>query len=107
MTKLETLLACIPDAPFKQHLTEEIEKLIAERDALALAVENSGNRHIYDAPDGMVFMPEGTPQEITTLKAALREAHVFLHHCWRDVQMNDYSFEYLEKTIATINEVLK
>ena len=45
--------------------------------------------------------------ETIALKSALREAHVFLDHCWRDVQLNDFSFEYLEKTIATINEVLK
>jgi hypothetical protein len=56
-----------------ERLCDRIDKLTDERDALALAVENSGNRHIYEAPDGMVFMPEGTPQEITTLKAALRE----------------------------------
>ena len=51
-------------------------------------------------------MYEALESEITTLKSALREAHVFLDHCWRDVQLNDFSFEYLEKTIAKINEVL-
>ena len=78
-----------------EQLRQRVDELIAERDA-ALADYRTYANAMYKRED-----------QITILKAALREAHVFLDHCWRDVQMNDYSFEYLEKTIATINEVLK
>ena len=36
---------------------EENMKLCAENEALNAALENSGNRHIYEAPPGMMFVP--------------------------------------------------
>jgi hypothetical protein len=34
---------------------------------------------------------------------ALTDVGTFLDHCWRDVPMNDFSFEWLERMIAAID----
>ena len=39
--------------------------------ALTLALENSENRHVFEAPEGMCFMPENTPDQ---LSAAQKDA---------------------------------
>jgi len=36
--------------------------------ALTLALKNSENRHVFEAPEGMCFMPENTPIRIATLE---------------------------------------
>jgi hypothetical protein len=40
------------------------------------------------------------------LLETLKEVGLFLHHAWCDIQMNDYSFEKLNKTIATVDKSL-
>ena len=36
------------------------------------------------------------------LLEALKSTGLFLHHCWCDVQMNDYSFEKLNQQMAIV-----
>ena len=44
--------------------------------------------------------------EITKLRETLKEAGLFLHHAWCDVQMNEYSFEKLNKTMEVVDAAL-
>ena len=44
--------------------------------------------------------------EIEALRGALKEAGLFLHHAWCDVQMNEYSFEKLNKTMEVVDATL-
>jgi transposase-like protein len=44
--------------------------------------------------------------EIAELREALKEAGLFLHHAWCDVQMNEYSFEKLNKTMEVVDATL-
>jgi hypothetical protein len=37
---------------------------------------------------------------------ALSEVGMFLHHAWADVQMNDYSFERLNKAMESCDTAL-
>lgn len=80
-------------------LKAAVKQLTAERDA---ALNEA--RDFESDVDTVTQHNVELQLETIALKSALREAHVFLDHCWRD--LNDFSFEYLEKTIATINEVL-
>jgi nicotinamide mononucleotide adenylyltransferase len=44
--------------------------------------------------------------EIAMLRETLKEAGLFLHHAWCDVQMNEYSFEKLNKTMEVVDAAL-
>ena len=41
------------------------------------------------------------------LLEALKSTGLFLHHCWCDVQMNDYSFEKLNRQMEIVEAVIK
>ena len=41
------------------------------------------------------------------LLEALKRTGLFLHHCWCDVQMNDYSFEKLNQQMAVVDAAIK
>lgn len=41
------------------------------------------------------------------LLEALKSTGLFLHHCWCDVQMNDYSFEKLNQQMAIVDFAIK
>ena len=41
------------------------------------------------------------------LLEALKSTGLFLHHCWCDVQMNDYSFEKLNQQMAVVDAAIK
>jgi intracellular sulfur oxidation DsrE/DsrF family protein len=41
------------------------------------------------------------------LLEALQSTGLFLHHCWCDVQMNDYSFEKLNQQMAIVDAAIK
>lgn len=45
--------------------------------------------------------------ENARLKAVLKDVGLFLHHCWCDVQMNDYSFERLNRQMEAVDAALK
>lgn len=49
---------------------------------------------------------EALGRENAKLREALKEVGLFLHHAWCDVQMNDYSFEKLNKTIEVVDAAL-
>lgn len=49
---------------------------------------------------------EQLADENAKLREALEEAGLFLHHAWCDVQMNDYSFEKLNKTMQIVDAAL-
>ena len=40
------------------------------------------------------------------LLEALKSTGLFLHHCWCDVQMNDYSFEKLNQQMAIVDAAI-
>ncbi len=50
-------------------LNNKVAELEAENESLGLALENSGNRHIYEAPEGMCFMPVGSVEKMETMTA--------------------------------------
>lgn len=41
------------------------------------------------------------------LLRALKSTGLFLHHCWCDVQMNDYSFEKLNRQMEIVDAAIK
>lgn len=45
-------------------------------------------------------------RERDALLVALKSTGVFLHHCWCDVQMNDYSFEKLNQQMAVVDAAI-
>lgn len=50
-----------------------------------------------------------TPQQQAAMRQALEALEstgLFLHHCWCDVQMNDYSFEKLNKQMEIVDSTL-
>ena len=40
------------------------------------------------------------------LLEALKSTGLFLHHCWCDVQMNDYSFEKLNQQMGVVDAAI-
>jgi hypothetical protein len=40
------------------------------------------------------------------LLEALKSTGLFLHHCWCDVQMNDYSFEKLNQQMQVVDTAI-
>lgn len=61
-----------------QQLVAERDRLRAEVAALTLALENSGTRHEYTAPPGMVFVPDGFLAERDRLRELLRRSIALL-----------------------------
>lgn len=41
------------------------------------------------------------------LMGTLKTTGLFLHHCWCDVSMNEYSFEKLNSTMRLVDETIK
>ena len=41
------------------------------------------------------------------LKAVLKDVSLFLHHCWCDVQMNEHSFDLLNKQTEAVDAALE
>lgn len=75
--------------------------LTAEVEALRTEIERmSGITHLEQINDGLI-------EENETLRAALKDAGLFLHHCWCDVQMNEYSWEKLNVTMAAIDAAMR
>jgi hypothetical protein len=44
--------------------------------------------------------------ENEVLREALKEAGLFMHHAWCNVQMNEYSFEKLNKTMQVVDAAI-
>lgn len=49
--------------------------------ALTLALENSENRHVFEAPEGMCFMPENTPEQLAALAEQCDKVTKSLSYC--------------------------
>lgn len=45
--------------------------------------------------------------ENAQLLEAPKSANLFLHHCWCDVQMNEYSYEKLQQEMAAIDAAMQ
>lgn len=50
---------------------------------------------------------EKLTRELAEARKVLKETGLLLHHFWCDVQMNDYSFDKLNKGIEAIDEAIK
>lgn len=48
----------------------------------------------------------GRTEANAELLEALKSTGLFLHHCWCDVQMNDYSFEKLNQQMAIVDAAI-
>ena len=81
----------------------------AQPEALRLADELDADRN-WLAARGMhqQSMAEAAAElrrlhaQCDALLEALKSTGLFLHHCWCDVQMNDYSFEKLNQQMAIV-----
>ena len=78
-----------------------LTKLQADNAALRLALDNSGTRHIYEAPDGMCFMPEGAMEEIDALKEQVAQLQEQV-----DLQIPKMAFAELQSKSAMLVEAL-
>jgi hypothetical protein len=75
----EIIMGVLEKAGPMENRTATGEELVAalgasqeELEALRLAVANSGTRHIYEAPEGMCFMSEGTAERLAELEALVK-----------------------------------
>lgn len=71
-------------------------------------------RHLHASCEDYAQHKQRQDQRILTLTAqrdalleALKSTGLFLHHCWCDVQMNDYSFEKLNQQMAVVDTAIK
>lgn len=55
---------------------------------------------LYAAP------PQRKQAQRDALLEALKSTGLFLHHCWCDVQMNEYSFEKLNQQMAVVDAAI-
>ena len=78
--RLAAELEACPTISYKTHAAE-LRRLHAEKEAL---------REQRDA-----------------LLEALKSTGLFLHHCWCDVQMNDHSFEKLNRQMEIVDAAIK
>ena len=64
----------------------------------------------FNLPDGEHLLYTAPPQRKQAQRDALLEAlkstGLFLHHCWCDVQMNEYSFEKLNQQMAVVDAAI-
>jgi hypothetical protein len=79
----------------------ELRRLHAENEALREANEAFGKRQEW-WNERMVALE----QQRDALLEALKSTGLFLHHCWCDVQMNDYSFEKLNQQMQIVDAAI-
>ena len=70
-------------------------------------------RRLHEAHDWQYEMAGERLRRIEKLEAqrdalleALKSTGLFLHHCWCDVQMNEYSFEKLNQQMAVVDAAI-
>lgn len=95
MDKINTLIACLPDAPFKKQLTGEIEAL---RHQLAAAQEES--KELVFSLQASRSNNRDVRNELAAALAACEAKDEFLNFAWRDVPMSEFAFLRLEEAIA-------
>ena len=71
-------------------------------------------RRLHEAHDWQYKMAGERLRRVEKLEAqrdalleALKSTGLFLHHCWCDVQMNEYSFEKLNQQMAVVDAAIK
>ena len=65
------------------------------------------NKVLHDRHhDGNVILTQMLAQRDALLEA-LKSTGLFLHHCWCDVQMNDHSFEKLNRQMEIVDAAIK
>ena len=92
-----------PYAP--DHLTSkaaaaELRRLHAENEAMRNVANRGG--HIAVAMSRIADLES----QRDALLEALKSTGLFLHHCWCDVQMNDYSFEKLNQQMIVVDAAI-
>lgn len=83
---------------FMQTLSDRIRALPDEMEARGLLMPNA-------EMDRIVEIGRLTRQRDALLEA-LKSTGLFLHHCWCDVQMNDYSFEKLNQQMQIVDAAI-
>jgi uncharacterized protein YPO0396 len=87
MTKLETLLKCLPDAPFKEQLTAEIKRSQAEVEELKQA------RQI--CPTCSMKIDEAAGVDVAALNRRIAELKSALEQC-RDLARDKFDVMFIE-----------
>lgn len=71
-------------------------------------------RRLHEAHDWQYEMAGKRLRRVEKMEAqrdalleALKSTGLFLHHCWCDVQMNEYSFEKLNQQMAVVDAAIK
>ena len=71
-------------------------------------------RRLHEAHDWQYKMAGERLRRVEKMEAqrdalleALKSTGLFLHHCWCDVQMNEYSFEKLNQQMAVVDAAIK
>ena len=82
-------------------MSKEAEKL-----AEVMEILGASQRNPYNAAAQAAALLRRQAEQIRELREALRSAGLFLHHCWCDVQMNDYSFERLNEQMKLVDAAL-
>ncbi len=81
-------------------MTERTEKLIH-------AALRDGCREHYDALIDELRRLADVEAQRAALLEALKSTGLFLHHCWCDIQMNDHSFEKLNRQMEIVDAAIK
>lgn len=79
----------------------ELRRLYAENEKFRKHIE-SQNKEL----DELIPMAERLEAQRDALLEALKSTGLFLHHCWCDVQMNDYSFERLNHQMSVVDAAI-
>lgn len=85
-------------------IPEEIEALKAEVERLRADAEMRG---IWEqTAANLLVRAEKAEAEVERLREALKSTAAFLHHCWCDVQMSEYSFQKLNEQMEIVHTAI-
>ena len=82
----------------------------AQRDALRAELKEATEAINDPAVNNLRTLPESIRVlcvQRDALLEALKSTGLFLHHCWCDVQMNDHSFEKLNRQMEIVDAAIK
>ena len=86
---------------FVEDAAAELRRLHAENEAMRNVANRGG--HIAVAMSRIADLES----QRDALLEALKSTGLFLHHCWCDVQMNDHSFEKLNRQMEIVDAAIK
>lgn len=87
-------------------LAAEIERLTQQLDVMAQNTEAQAHASVMREIE-LTEKVEKLTRELAEARKVLKETGLLLHHFWCDVQMNDYSFDKLNKGIEAIDAAIK